>query len=240
MAHRTALLSINSVTGGNQRLRDTGTVRRSRIPADLYLSLSGDSGVFLRTQRLNARPIFRLTRVTRIFQESVFTETTPEARAACRAGFFVARPRTRPLAAGFSFFAKKQENTGEDSHALSTRPKRESVRTPARGAQSGNRAGARIVIRSRRGHRRQAHRARGGRRHAGHSRVHGAAYAGDQAPADRRGAAADGERGRQCRSGGNHYRCGRGRRADGNRGRRTGKGRRFTSARSPAESSKNA
>src|SRR6516225_7949923 len=141
---------------------------------------------------LNGSSIFRLTRVTRIFQKNVFTETTPGARAACRAGFFVARPCLRPRAAGFSFFAKKQENTGEDSHALSTRPKRKSVRTPARGAQSGNRAGAGIVVGTRRAHRRQADRARGGRRHAGHSRVHGAAYAGDQAPADRRGAAADG------------------------------------------------
>jgi len=34
---------------------------------------------------------FRLTRVTRIFQKSVFTESTPAARAGCRAGFFVAR-----------------------------------------------------------------------------------------------------------------------------------------------------
>src|SRR5215469_12638231 len=32
-----------------------------------------------------------LTRVTRIFQKSVFTETTPAARAGDRAGFFVAR-----------------------------------------------------------------------------------------------------------------------------------------------------
>jgi hypothetical protein len=54
-----------------------------------------------------------LTRVTRIFEKSIFTETAPGARAACRAGFFVARPRLRPRAAGFSFFAKKQENTGE-------------------------------------------------------------------------------------------------------------------------------
>src|SRR5262245_13258575 len=85
---------------------------------------------------------------------------------------------TAPAAAcgGFSFLQKKQENTGEDSHALSTRPKRKSLRTPARGAQSGNHAGAGIVVRTRRGHRRQADRARGGRRHAGHSRVHGAAY----------------------------------------------------------------
>src|SRR5262244_2573493 len=40
---------------------------------------------------LNGSSIFRLTRVTRIFQKKVFTETTPGARAACRAGFFVAR-----------------------------------------------------------------------------------------------------------------------------------------------------
>src|SRR5215472_18717107 len=65
-----------------------------------------------------------------------------DARAAGRGGFLV--------------FAKKQENTGEDSHALSTRPKRKSVRTPARSAQSGNRAGAGIVVRTRREHRRQA------------------------------------------------------------------------------------
>src|SRR5262249_22609716 len=35
--------------------------------------------------------IIRLTRVTRIFQKSVFTESTPAARAGDRAGFFVAR-----------------------------------------------------------------------------------------------------------------------------------------------------
>src|SRR5205809_5677166 len=46
-------------------------------------------------QRLNGKPIFRLTRVTRIFEKSVFTETTPRARAGCRAGFFVARTRVR-------------------------------------------------------------------------------------------------------------------------------------------------
>ena len=35
--------------------------------------------------------IIRLTRVTRIFQKSVFAESTPAARAGDRAGFFVAR-----------------------------------------------------------------------------------------------------------------------------------------------------
>src|SRR5262249_28193975 len=57
---------------------------------------------------------------------------------------------------GFLVFAKKQENTGEDSHALSTRPQRKSVPTPARSAQSATRAGAGIVVRTRREHRRQA------------------------------------------------------------------------------------
>jgi Family of unknown function (DUF5681) len=61
-------------------------------------------------QGLNGSSIFRLTCVTRIFEKSVFTEATPEARAACRAGFFVARPRVRPRAACFSCF---QKNTKE-------------------------------------------------------------------------------------------------------------------------------
>ena len=60
------------------------------------------------------------------------------------------------------------------------RTKRKSGRTAARRAQSENRAGAGIVVRADREHRRQADRARGGRRHAGHSRVHGPACAGDQ------------------------------------------------------------
>src|SRR5262249_23275974 len=39
---------------------------------------------------------FRLTRVTRIFQKSVFTETTPAARAGCRAGFLLRARKPRP------------------------------------------------------------------------------------------------------------------------------------------------
>src|SRR5262249_55999897 len=42
---------------------------------------------------VKGRGILRLTRVTRIFQKKIFTETTLEARTACRAGFFVARRR---------------------------------------------------------------------------------------------------------------------------------------------------
>jgi len=50
-----------------------------------------------------------LTRVTRIFEKSVFTESTPEARAAHRAGFFVARTRVRPRAAGLACLQKNRE-----------------------------------------------------------------------------------------------------------------------------------
>ena len=42
-----------------------------------------------------------MTRVTRIFQKSVFTEATPAARAGCRAGFFVARPQAAAAPGAF-------------------------------------------------------------------------------------------------------------------------------------------
>src|SRR5262249_50574648 len=75
-----------------------------------FLSSSrGKSRHSLLIQELNGSSIFRLTRVTRIFEKSVFTETTPGARAACRAGFFVARPRLRPRAACFSFLQKNRK-----------------------------------------------------------------------------------------------------------------------------------
>jgi hypothetical protein len=51
-------------------------------------------------------PIFLLTRVTRIFQKIVFTETTRDARAGYRAGLFVARARVRPPGV-FLVFAEK-------------------------------------------------------------------------------------------------------------------------------------
>src|SRR5215510_1500052 len=59
-----------------------------------------DFAVALARKRLAIRHLSRhdqihptslLTRVTRIFQKSVFTETTPATRAGDRAGFFVAR-----------------------------------------------------------------------------------------------------------------------------------------------------
>jgi hypothetical protein len=56
---------------------------------------------------LNCSSIFCLTRVTRIFQEKIFTETTPGARAACRAGFFVARAARAAARGGFLVFAEK-------------------------------------------------------------------------------------------------------------------------------------
>jgi F0F1-type ATP synthase gamma subunit len=44
--------------------------------------------------------------------------------------------RARPRPAGLRVLAKKQGNTGDHSHAVSKRRKRESVRTAARSAQS--------------------------------------------------------------------------------------------------------
>jgi hypothetical protein len=66
---------------------------KSRLP----LLIEGPSG----------SSIFRLTRVTRIFQKKIFTETTPGARAACRAGFFVARAVRAAARGGFLVFAEK-------------------------------------------------------------------------------------------------------------------------------------
>jgi hypothetical protein len=78
---------------------------------------------------LNGNSIFRLTRVTRIFQKKIFTETTPGAWAACRAGFFVARAAPAAARRGFLVFAEKQENT-EETKAM-----------PFQKGQSGNPAG---------------------------------------------------------------------------------------------------
>jgi Family of unknown function (DUF5681) len=79
---------------------------------------------------LNGSPIFRLTRVTRIFQKKIFSETTPGARAGCRAGFFVARAARAAARGGFLVFCiKNQENT-EEIKAM-----------PFQKGQSGNPAG---------------------------------------------------------------------------------------------------
>jgi hypothetical protein len=80
-------------------------VRRSR-----WLSAESGSGIAYGKSRLsllNGSSIFRLTRVTRIFQRKIFTETTPGARAACRAGFFVARAARAAARGGFLVFAEK-------------------------------------------------------------------------------------------------------------------------------------
>jgi hypothetical protein len=55
----------------------------------------------------------RLTRVTRIFQKSVFTEATPAARTGNRAGLFAAR--TQDAAAQRRIFTRKQKGI---SHAV--------------------------------------------------------------------------------------------------------------------------
>jgi hypothetical protein len=105
------------------------------------------SGYLFSTRELVAETTFRLTRVTRIFQKKVFTETTPEARAGCRTGLFAARPRRRPRAA--SFFSSEQEK----SHAVPKGPKRKPGRAPARVAQSDNHPHASFVGGSRGGDR---------------------------------------------------------------------------------------
>ena len=90
--------------------------------------LRGVSRLPLPIEGLNGSPIFRLTRVTRIFQKKIFTETTPGA-AACRAGFFVARAARAAARGGFLVFAEKQENT-EETKVM-----------PFQKGQSGNPAG---------------------------------------------------------------------------------------------------
>src|SRR5262249_22882343 len=154
---------------------------------------------------------FRLPRVTRIFQKKIFTETTLGARAACRAGFFVARAARAAARGGFLVFAEKTgKYRGDQSHAVSKGPKRKSGRTAARDRQSGNCARAESIVGTRRVDRAQGDRTRRRGRYGGHSRVHGAAGAADQAPAGCRGAAAARKGGRQRRSAGGHRGCGRG------------------------------
>jgi hypothetical protein len=79
---------------------------------------------------LNGSPIFRLTRVTRIFQKKIFSETTPGARAGCRAGFFVARAARAAARGGFLVFCKKNQENTEEIKAI-----------PFQKGQSGNPAG---------------------------------------------------------------------------------------------------
>jgi Family of unknown function (DUF5681) len=78
---------------------------------------------------LNGSSIFRLTRVTRIFQKKIFTETTPAPGRHAAPGFLLREPRVRPRAAGFSCLQKKQENT-EETKAM-----------PFQKGESGNPAG---------------------------------------------------------------------------------------------------
>src|SRR5690349_5433842 len=94
----------------------------------------------LKPPQSNSRT-FLLTRVTRIFQKSVFTEITPAARAGCRAGFFVAR--TQAAAAQGVFSCENQKR--RSSHAVSEGRTRKSGRPATRGAQLGHGPGARFV-----------------------------------------------------------------------------------------------
>jgi hypothetical protein len=141
--------------------------------ADLS-ALERQGGYLFSTRDLIEEISFRLTRVTRIFQKSVFTETTPNARTGCRARRFVARPRVRPRAACFFRFETSQ---GEQSDAVSKGPKRQSSRAPARVAQSDNHPHASFAGGSRGGDRAQGDSVGGGRRYGRHSPMHGSARA---------------------------------------------------------------
>src|SRR5262245_51424621 len=179
---------------------------------------------------LNASPIFRLTRVTRIFQKKIFTETTPETTPApgryAAPGFLLRVAACAAARGGFLVFAEKTgKYRGDQSHAVSKGPKRKSGRTAARDRQSGDCARAESIVGTCRGNRPQGDRTRRRGRYGGYSRVHGAARAADQAPAGRRGAAAARKGGRQRRSDGEHRGCGRGGRPHRSRGRRIGQGR---------------
>src|SRR5262249_397310 len=138
--------------------------------------LRGVSRLPVLIEGLNASSIFRLTRVTRIFQKKIFTETTPGARAACRAGFFVARAARAAARGGFRVFAEKTgKYRGDQSHAVSKGPKRKSGRTAARGRQSGNCARAESIVGTCRVDRAQGDRTRRRGRYGGPSRGHRAA-----------------------------------------------------------------
>src|SRR5262249_42644049 len=75
--------------------RPLGAYRKSRLAVPI--------------EGLNGSPIFRLTRVTRIFLKKIFTETTLGARAACRAGFFVARAARAAARRVSHVFRKKRK-----------------------------------------------------------------------------------------------------------------------------------
>src|SRR5215469_3627903 len=76
------------------------------------------------------RRIFRLTRVTRIFQKSIFTRTAPRRPGGTPRRAFCCADATRPRAA-YSFASRQRR----ESHAVSKRRKRKSGRPAARGAQ---------------------------------------------------------------------------------------------------------
>src|SRR5262249_5486547 len=85
---------------------------------------------------LNGSSIFRLTRVTRIFQKKIFTETTPGARAACRAGFFVARAARAAARGGFLVFAEKNRKIQRRSKPCRFKRAKAEIRTDGRAGSS--------------------------------------------------------------------------------------------------------
>src|SRR5262249_35749518 len=90
--------------------------------------LRGVSRLPVPIEGLNAGSIFRLTRVTRIFQKEIFTETTPAPGRHAAPGFLLREPRARPRAAGFACLQKNRKT--EETKAM-----------PFQKGESGNPAG---------------------------------------------------------------------------------------------------
>src|SRR5262249_58235693 len=80
--------------------------------------------------------IVRLTRVTRIFQKKIFTETTPGARAACRAGFFVARAARAAARGGFLVFCRKNRKIQRRSRPCRFKRAKAEIRPDGRAGSS--------------------------------------------------------------------------------------------------------
>jgi hypothetical protein len=73
----------------------------------------GKSRLPLLIERLNGSSIFRLTRVTRIFQKKILTGTTPAPGRFTAPGFLLREAACAAARGGSSWLQKKQENTGK-------------------------------------------------------------------------------------------------------------------------------
>src|SRR5262249_43177270 len=116
--------------GRRRRLEESG--RAAPALARRY----GKSRLAVPIEGLNGSSIFRLTRVTRIFQKKIFTETTPGARAACRAGFFVARAARAAARGGFLVFCRKNRKIQRRSRQCGFKRAKAEIRPDVRAGSS--------------------------------------------------------------------------------------------------------